>query len=258
MNNYEERKQRRIERYRVKAQKTRDAGDAALNQANRMASGIPFGQPILIGHHSEGRDRRYRERITNTFRKGYEALSKAEEYERRADVAENNDTISSDDPEALTKLKEKLTDLVCEREEIKAINQLLRKGISIEEIDTDNYMRRKYLSYQQFNPRKTSGFPPYVLQNLGANIRRVKERIAEMEKNIGKETKETYIGEVKIVENVEENRLQVFFPSKPSAEIRQGLRGNGFKWSRSNVCWQRQLNDSAKWAAEKVIRTLST
>jgi hypothetical protein len=36
---------------------------AKLDRADQMAEHIPLGQPILIGHHSENRDRRYRERI---------------------------------------------------------------------------------------------------------------------------------------------------------------------------------------------------
>jgi hypothetical protein len=41
----------------------RVAGQALYDDAHRMADAIPFGQPILDGHHSEGRDRRYRDRI---------------------------------------------------------------------------------------------------------------------------------------------------------------------------------------------------
>ena len=48
-----------------------------------MASAIPFGQPILVGHHSEGRDRRYRDRIHNTFGKAFATMDKADYYEER-------------------------------------------------------------------------------------------------------------------------------------------------------------------------------
>jgi hypothetical protein len=60
---------------------------ATLDRARDMASIIPFGQPILVGHYSEGKDRRYRAKIDRTFDKGFEALRDAEETERRADVA---------------------------------------------------------------------------------------------------------------------------------------------------------------------------
>jgi hypothetical protein len=57
MNAYEEKQQARVERYEALAEKHRAAADAACNRAHEMASIIPFGQPILVGHHSEGRDR---------------------------------------------------------------------------------------------------------------------------------------------------------------------------------------------------------
>lgn len=50
-------------------------------------SGIPFGQPILVGHHSERRHRRAIERADNAMRKGIEETDKAAYFERRAENA---------------------------------------------------------------------------------------------------------------------------------------------------------------------------
>lgn len=52
-----------------------------------MASVIPMRQPILVGHHSEGRNRRYREKIWNTTGKSVKAQGKAGYY---ADKAESD------------------------------------------------------------------------------------------------------------------------------------------------------------------------
>src|SRR5713226_1456384 len=64
-----ERIERKQERAQVRAQRLEDRSEKAsteserlYNHAHEMASVIPFGQPILVGHHSEKRDRRYRER----------------------------------------------------------------------------------------------------------------------------------------------------------------------------------------------------
>jgi len=59
-------------------------GSAAIEGARNMAAGIPFGQPILVGHHSERRDRRYRGRIDAKVRAGVEDLQKAERHRARA------------------------------------------------------------------------------------------------------------------------------------------------------------------------------
>ena len=48
------------------------------------------------------------------------------------------------------------------------------------------------------------------------------------------ENKEYTINGVSLVENYSENRLQLFFPSIPDADIRNQLKKNGFKWSRCN------------------------
>lgn len=57
---------------------------------------------------------------------------------------------------------------------------------------------------------------------------------------------EYYIGDVKVVENYPENRLQLFFDCKPDQSLRDELKKHGFRWSRFNGCWQSYLNNSAK------------
>lgn len=48
------------------------------------ATGIPFGQPILVGHHSERAHRGVIERADSAMRKSIQEGDKAEEYSRRA------------------------------------------------------------------------------------------------------------------------------------------------------------------------------
>ena len=60
--NYEERKQNRLEAYQNLAAKNESLSTSLWKQSDKMASVIPMGQPILVGHHSEKRDRNYRER----------------------------------------------------------------------------------------------------------------------------------------------------------------------------------------------------
>ena len=52
-----------------------------------MMSVIPMGQPILVGHYSEQRDRNYRERAWNKMGKGVGELDKAKYYADRAVTA---------------------------------------------------------------------------------------------------------------------------------------------------------------------------
>lgn len=78
----------RAERAEIRAQKAKKRSDSLYNTASDMASVIPMGQPILIGHHSEKRDRNYRERIHNTMGKSIREQQKADYYKEKVEIAE--------------------------------------------------------------------------------------------------------------------------------------------------------------------------
>jgi hypothetical protein len=99
------------------------------------------------------------------------------------------------------------------------------------------------------------GFASYQLSNNNANIRRMKERVAHLERNATRETNEVEREDgVKIIQNAEINRLQIFFPGKPDAAIRSNLKAHGFRWSPNEGAWQRHLSNSAIWAAEHALK----
>jgi hypothetical protein len=77
----------RAERFEDRAEAAGERSESLYNHAHTMASAIPFGQPILVGHYSEKRDRNYRERIHNTFGKAFEESDKAKHYASRAATA---------------------------------------------------------------------------------------------------------------------------------------------------------------------------
>lgn len=242
--NYEIKKQARIDRMRERANKARSEAKGRTDQARKMASVIPFGQPILVGHHSEQRDRNYRKRIESNFRKGYEGRQEADELDRRADAAESNKSISSDDPEAVVKLQAKIDAAEESQARMKAANKFIRAddteglrklGLSeatITKLLTPNYMGKV-------------GFEPWQLSNNNANIRRMKKRIEILRAQSERTTKEVVYGSITLVENTEDNRLQLFYPGKPPDPIRADLKYNGFKWAPSIGCWQRQLNNTS-------------
>ena len=71
---------------------------------------------------------------------------------------------------------------------------------------------------------------------------------------------------IKILNNTEMERVQLFFPKAPDVEIRNDLKSHGWRWSPRNFCWQRLntengLNDAMrifdKWYKEneKIILT---
>ncbi len=77
----------RAERFDDYRDKRTDEAERATAQARRVADGIPFGQPILVGHHSERHARKDAERIQNGMRKAVQAFDTADYWKRRAVAA---------------------------------------------------------------------------------------------------------------------------------------------------------------------------
>ncbi|MBB1642784.1 DUF3560 domain-containing protein [Sphingobacterium sp. UME9] len=82
-----EKSESRAERALARAAKSDERSEQLYGQAKSMAGQIPFGQPILIGHHSEKADRNFRDKIHNKFGKAFEEMDKAEFYRKQAERA---------------------------------------------------------------------------------------------------------------------------------------------------------------------------
>lgn len=189
---YRERRERRAERLRGWAEKREARSRAAFGAARRLADAIPFGQPILVGHHSEKHARRDQERIHNNMGKGIEheekargMNSKAAEIDRQADHA-----IYSDDRDAVERLRERIAGLEAERERAKLVNKAVRKhGLEAlykpaPPFDLTVEEKRELLQLCQLCPYhevEKKGWPSYKLTNLGGNISKQRERLRFLE-----------------------------------------------------------------------------
>jgi hypothetical protein len=266
MNDYEMKLEAKRERLERRAALCAKISDLRWKRAHEMASVIPFGQPILVGHYSEGRDRRYRAKIEANYRKAYEMGEKAKYYAAKAANA-GTGGISSDDPEAIVKLQEQIDKAEKLHTRMVEANKIIRKfkddihnGILALEQRGFIAGEAKRLFEPDFCGRL--GFADYQLQNNNANIRRMKQRIdqlrAEHQRRNADESPalDIKIPEgVSIVENASDNRLQIFFPSKPPDAMRSKLKSHGFRWSPNAGAWQRQLNNNARWAAKQVLES---
>jgi predicted RNA methylase len=68
----------RYERLTAKAERSKAEGDARHARAEQISERFAFGQPILVGHHSERRARRDHERMDQNDRAAHAAWNKAE------------------------------------------------------------------------------------------------------------------------------------------------------------------------------------
>lgn len=163
--------------------------------------------------------------------------------------------ISADDPKAVEKLESKLHKLEAAQETMKAVNAYFRKHKTLDgcpHLSQENIEKLKSKMAQSWHLDKSRPFQSFALSNNNAEIRRVKERIADLSRR----EELTYVGWEfdggKAEPNKADNRLQIFFDGKPSAEIREELKRGGFRWSPSAGAWQRQLNDNALYAADRI------
>lgn len=265
MNTYQEKQEARKERYLERASKAETKASEHKKTSDRLVEHIPFGQPILVGHHSESSHRNTLKRSQNHMFKMCDELDKAKYYEDKAESV-GKGGISSDDPEALKQLKTKLNRLQQGQEEMKRINKdfkTLTKGIENYEwiaiLNKITYshenVKKCAVQHMRFGHTKLP-FPSYSTTNNNARIRTVKKRIEHLEKVSTQETTEVEVNGVRIVDNVEENRLQLFFDDKPPEEVRTKLKQSGFRWSRYNGCWQRHRSTQANWSAQSIIESL--
>lgn len=260
MNHYEEKQEAKRQRYLDLADRNEAKSASAMSASHNATAGIPFGQPILVGHHSEKRHRAALNRSDNTMRRSIEADDKAAYYRGKA-AGVGKAGISSDDPEAVTKLQAKIDAAEKRQAMMKATNKIVRsKATDDKKIQrlcaalNSQHARVAPLLEPDFCGRV--GFPGYELTNNNANIRRMKQRIKTLKSAPTETTEENHENGVSIVQNVEENRVQIIFPGKPSAEVRAILKSHGFRWSRYNGAWQRHLNNAGTYAAESVLTAI--
>ena len=254
-----ERKQARADRYRERALQAKAGSTAAYRRSEELTKNIPSGQPILVGHHSEKRHRRALECSWNALGKSVELERKADYYAAKAEAAEHNRAIYAEDDDAVENLTERVAALESLQERMKAANRIIKNLKQTQEEKIEALCR---LGFERRNAEELFvpncfgqiGFADFTIRNNGANIRRLKKRLESVSRLKSTPTKQYTIGEVRIVENTEANRLQVFFPEKPSETVRKELKSNGFRWASIAACWQSYLNERQKYRIERILK----
>ena len=249
---YQAKRTARVARMEERAERKDREGSALLGQARQIQSFIPFGQPILVGHHSERRHRRDLDRIHTKMGKGFALQDEAERLRSRAVSATENRSIFSDDPEASEKLETKIARLKERQRVMVEVNKRIRTEKPLQDLGFSEEDEAK-LRKGDFVGRK--GFPAYSLQNNNANIRRLEKRLQEVNRKQTETLPEDQeMNGIRIVQNGDENRLQMFFPGKPAAGIIERLKRSGFRWSPFNGCWQRHRSNAATYYAQEIAR----
>lgn len=254
MNAYEQKQAARKERLEARAVRLAAAADAQFRKGDlrEEASGIPFGQPILVGHHSEGKMRRQIARAHAAMVKGCELHDEAKAVAARAEGV-GQGGISSDDPDAPAKIKAKIEALEALAAQYNKWNAQIRKGGAAAMIDAPDDERAKVAESLAKWPYMQRGY--YHVENKRAEIRRLKIRLEGLAKAAERQHVELDGPDgCKVVQNVEANRIQILFDGKPDEAVRAKLKGLGFRWAPSEGAWQRHLNNAGVYAAQRFMR----
>lgn len=232
MNSYEERQEAKREAIRERAEKIRAKAEHLHKEGWERLQSIPFGQPILIGHHSEKSDRSFRSGAVRKIDRSVELATHADELESRADNI-GTGGISSDDPEAIAKLELKLLNLKAGHAEMVSQNKAART----------NKIEKPYAAYQ--------------LANSSAAIRSVQKRIDNLKARAetAPMTEKSGNGWT-MYEDKDTNRIVITFSGIPSESIRKSLRSYGFLWTPSRTAWTRRATNS-RFAVERAYQILS-
>ena len=256
---YEDKLEARRERYEGLAEKANKESNRYAQISRDMISAIPMGQPI----HGQ-RDANYRQKAWDKMGKSYELSKKSDYFEGKAESV-GKGGISADDKNAIKKLSDKYNNIKKQHERMKDANKIVKSKADeqekiaklIESGWTDQQAQE--ILAPDFVGRV--GFPDYQLTSNTAEMRRIIDRVIDIHSRAQKvaespksEDYSDYGFEVE--RNTDINRLQLKFPGKPDASVRDVLKSNGFRWSPREGAWQRQLTGNAEYSLKRVVEKL--
>lgn len=232
-----ERLERKIEKRNEWAAKADQRSDAAFAAVRRIADNIPFGQPILVGHHSEKRHRRDIDRIHNGMSKGCELAKLADHHESKAaglaDQLER--AIFDDDPDAIEALEAKAAALDAKADRMKAENAIYRKkgaaglaefhGITMEQAERRHEEIQKRYSWER------QPFPSYSLAYARKGAAEARKRIERIKARNDRMAETEAAGGARVVQTPG-GWCYVQFAEKPPREHIDALKAAGFWWSK--------------------------
>ncbi|WP_372826520.1 hypothetical protein [Polaromonas sp.] len=102
-------------------------------------------------------------------------------------------------------------------------------------------------------PYRGCGFQAYELTNNNANIRSMRARLEQIERaQAAPITEQDGADGIRLEDDPPANRVRLYFPSKPAADIRDQLKAAGFRWSPTVGAWQAYRNHQGMTTAQRL------
>lgn len=150
--------------------------------------------------------------------------------------------IMAGDSDAVERLTAKIEEAERFQEGMKVVNAahkaFLKNPVSLDALDMPESTKQRIRNYKPAYSWEPHPHAPFELTNNSANIRRIKERLEQISRNKTKEAVTVEGAAARIEDCPADNRVRLFFPGKPDADVRQRLKQGGFRWSPTIGCWQ--------------------
>jgi len=191
-------------------------------------------------------------------RKSFEMHDEAVRLQEQADkIDAGAGGISSDDPDAIVKLRAKLADVEKTHEKMVAINKTIRSA-SKERADVEDILGRTY----NVSPKtaqalvRDGGISTGTIANRAAEARRIRDRISELEKKSAHVDRRIEIAGTVVEECAADNRTRISFAARQPETVTKELKAHGFRWTPSLGVWQWHMTSDAWYWAERIARSV--
>lgn len=233
-----ERLERKLEKRQQWAANAEQRSNEEMQKSTKALDGIVFGQPILVGHHSEKKHRAAIDRSQRAADRSLEAHHLAKHHrdkaEGLADQLEN--TIFSDDPDAVQTIEAKIADLENRQELYKHINKVCRLKKATDAEKLRELIETGMSEEKAAEMLQEGGVPSWALTNNNANIRRYKQRLVAVKAQQQRKAAAESAANGVCVEVLANGYCRVTFAEKPEREVINALKAAGFYWYGG--CWR--------------------
>lgn len=161
------------------------------------------------------------------------------------------------------RLQSKLDTLIELHEKMKAANKIVRSKKMSEAEQIDELVAlglNEQQAIEILKPKErwqSVGFATYQLQNNLAKIKATQAAIERHKAMAEVEDKEITFNGGRVVVCNSEERMRFYFDEIPSADVRNLMKRNAFKWSPKNGAWQRQLTENCKFDTKRILAELN-
>lgn len=208
--------------------------------ARAATDGIPFGQPILVGHHSEKRHRAAIDKMARNMTKGCEESDLAKHHRSAADGIEAalDRSIFSDDDNAVEAIEGRIAEREAQRAQMVAANKYWRKHKSMKGYPglTDEQAAKLDADIPTRYSWERQPYAPYQLSNLSGRIRADRERLKVIKVQADRTEKAEAAGGVLLVVDHGGEWCRLTFADRPERAVINDLKAAGYRWGGGSWC----------------------